>query len=481
MKAFQLRIKYLLAAIASLALVSSAVVATPANAAAADRTVIIHYYRTTLTPSSTATNGYCDFDPCGIYDGWNMWLWMTGTDGVDGDTTVDKAGLFFDAEPDSYGAVSTFHVTKATSKQVGFLFRIGSNWSNAKADVPDDRFITLKDSGTTEVWFKENDPTIYYANPNDRVLRVHYHRADNNYAGWDIFSSDTIGLPDGAKSFSTKNDCFGRVAEVRVPEISQTVQPLVFRKSLTGGGYTESVPLLADLPSSQIMHVWVNDNELLGEDVVTDGKFDLTLSADNPNGHLMIVHYNRPEGDYNGWKVWSDGTPDVNLGTTDAQNDFKFQDAFGSVACGLIPNPKPATVKININKDWLKIDTTPVESLGAGAGDRVVTLTGAITEIWMQQGKATVYTVAPVLDPIVKKGQSISKVPATLKNKKSLVLPAKTNLKLVVKWTSITPGICKIAKGKLTGVSKGKCKLSAVNLGNIRAKVFTAQIKVMIN
>jgi pullulanase len=71
--------------------------------------------------------------PDGDYTDWNLWVWGTGTEDVD---QVD-----FD-EITEEGAIANIKVAPGVT-QVGFIVRKGTDWSTAKQDIPDDRYIQL--------------------------------------------------------------------------------------------------------------------------------------------------------------------------------------------------------------------------------------------------------------------------------------------------------------------------------------------------
>lgn len=463
------QIKSSILAVLALALVAAGLTANPA-AAAGDRTLIIHYSRTTLNVNGTAANAYCDEDPCGIYDGWNLWLWQTGASDSSGEN-----GFLFDAEQDNYGVKATIPVTNRTSTKVGFIVRLGSNWSTAKADVSDDRFINMNATGTTEVWLKQDDPMIYTSNPNDRVLRIHYNRSDNKYTGWDIFTQEEDSANNVSVAFSTKDDCFGRVASLNLPDITQTTQDFILRKGGNALTYKSRV-FTATLSEKKYTDIWINANLWEGEDItIDDGDqtfLDLTADSQNPSGNLIAIHYSRPLKDYTGWavKTLGDGV----------EHSLNITDSFGRIACAYEVNTDAKTTTVVVKKGST-MDLAFGESSAGLGGQRTVNITGPLTEVWLKQGSKTVFDKVIVPDVAIKQAQTLGKVPTSLKRGKSVALPMKTNAKLAVKWTVITPGICKITSGKLVAKSSGTCKLGAQQSGNAAYKLYTNQYRIAVS
>ena len=482
MKRTARQIKSMVLAALAVALFSGGLTATSAQAAG-DRTLIIHYSRTTLDNDGTSANGYCDEDPCGLYDGWNLWLWQTGDSDSDKTATWGDVGggwQFDPADQDNFGAKAIIKVTSASTK-VGFIVRIGSN----KNDVAEDRFIDMKPTGTTEVWLKQNDSMIYTSNPNDRVLRIHYKRGDNKYTGWDILTQEEDSADNKAVPFASAPDCFGRVASINLPDITQVDQKFILRKG--GNALTlQSEVFTATLSPKKYTDFWLDANlfddggtlvditvdKTVGEETVTYLDMTDKASLTNPTGNLVAVHYSRPLQDYAGWKV-------NHLGNGVAYSP-DLKDSFGRIACVYEFDRTASSIVITIKKGST-MDLASGELPTGLGGQRTVNITGSMTEVWIKQGNKTVFDKVLVPDPAIKAAQKLSKVPTSLKRGKSVALPAKTDAKLVVKWTVITPQNCKIKSGKLFAKSPGTCKLGAMQSGNAAFKLYTNQFRITIN
>jgi len=459
--------KVLIAAV-SLGLLSAGVISAPAKADT-QRNLTIHYYRSTLDANGTADNGFCETDPCGVYAGWNMWVWNTGATPDPNGTD----GLQFDST-DKYGVKATIAVGNAASN-VGFLVRIGTNWSWAKADIPDDRFIALKATGDTEVWVKQGDPVVYTSNPNDRVLRIHYNRSDNKYTGWDIKTQELNAADEKAIPFSTTNDCFGRVAMIQVPEISQLTQDYILRKGGNAATY-RSRKFTATLSDKKYTDVWLNAWIIGGEDVtVEDGAdtfLDMSQQAQNPTGNLVVVHYSRPIEDFKGWSMTTiaDGI----------KHPFTAVDpGFGRLGCAYVTD-RAATSSIIKITNGSKVDLAFGEKATGLGGQRTIAISASVTEVWLKQSYKTVWTKQQAPDPAIQSAQSIKGVAGSLKRGKSVALPATTSAKLKISWFVLTPFNCKIKAGKLIAKDPGTCKLNATQKGNVAFMVFTAQYRITI-
>ena len=95
------------------------------------------------------------------YATWNLWIWKNMITGADVD--VNKAGVQFTGE-DAYGKIAKVDINGMDKfDNLGIIVRKGE-WLSK--DVPDDRFITkFGADGVTEIWLRQNDPTIYYSLP----------------------------------------------------------------------------------------------------------------------------------------------------------------------------------------------------------------------------------------------------------------------------------------------------------------------------
>ncbi len=158
------------------------------------------------------------------YDDWNIWAWSEGGAG---------SATAFEFE-DDFGKVAVIPLSAGTTR-AGFIVRT-DNWDK---DVASDRFVDLVD-GKAEIWvysgveaFVSSAPDGFSPwGPTDSVsedaavdtgeevtddykVRVHYHRFDGNYDGWNLWLWPEGG--SGAAYSFTESDDFGVVAETLVP------------------------------------------------------------------------------------------------------------------------------------------------------------------------------------------------------------------------------------------------------------------------
>ena len=98
----------------------------------------------------------------------------------------------------------------------------------------------------------------------------------------------------------------------------------------------------------------------------------------------VIIHYNRPAADYDGWNVWAWATNGINGGF-----NFTEEDSFGKIA--FVTGEKLNTdigFVLRSTDNW----ETAVKDI---EDDRKAIVTDKFGEIWLYEGDAEVYTVAP--------------------------------------------------------------------------------------
>jgi len=144
------------------------------------------------------------------YDGWNLWVWPEGSDGKQYD---------FSASTDAFGKTATFTVDSAATA-FGFIVRL-NEWE--QKDIATDRFFDIT-GGKAEIWLKQGDPTVYTTKPSldstplpqlgEIAVKVHYHRYDNNYEGWNMWMWQ-VGFDGSANPFNGSDE-FGAVLNVNI-------------------------------------------------------------------------------------------------------------------------------------------------------------------------------------------------------------------------------------------------------------------------
>lgn len=98
------------------------------------------------------------------------------------------------------------------------------------------------------------------------------------------------------------------------------------------------------------------------------------------DGTTVIIHYQRPDGDYENWDIWAWG------GSVDGAQTFDYEDSFGKV-CVIQASDVIEELGFIIRKgEWEAKDFD---------GDQFITVTDGFAEVWIQSGQEGYSTTAP--------------------------------------------------------------------------------------
>lgn len=97
-------------------------------------------------------------------------------------------------------------------------------------------------------------------------------------------------------------------------------------------------------------------------------------------GTTVIIHYQRPDGDYDNWDIWAWG------GSVDGAQTFGYEDSFGKV-CVIQASDVIDELGFIIRKgDWEEKDFD---------GDQFITITDGFAEVWIKSGQEGYETTGP--------------------------------------------------------------------------------------
>ncbi|WP_051970453.1 pullulanase-type alpha-1,6-glucosidase [Kitasatospora azatica] len=228
----------------------------------------------------------------GNYDGWNLYAWG---DLADGEGTSWPAGHPFVGR-DAYGAFAYVKLNSGAS-DVGFIVE-----NNGTKDVSTDRHIDVGSTG--EVWVKQDDPTVYTADPGPtstpsaNTAVIHYHRADGNYDGWGLHDWTGAATPTdwGNPLQPVRKDAFGDVFEVPLSAGASSLSYILHN------GNTKDLPDDQSLDLVTYGHeVWVLGGQpgyLLPEVATTSSQLDLSgAKAQWIDANTVVVPANYGAGD----------------------------------------------------------------------------------------------------------------------------------------------------------------------------------------
>lgn len=170
------------------------------------------------------------------YAGWDMWIWPEAKDG--------QAFPFTGIDPEK-GAYVDLDVTdsKWDVSKIGFIVK-QNGWEN-REDFGD-RFISLKANNhlvnnaeyQQDIFIQSGDAKIYHdfeqisaEKVQAETVRVHYHRFDKNYAGWNLwFWGNGLDASEPGIYFDGEDE-YGKYVDIDVSMMKDAMANLIVRKN----------------------------------------------------------------------------------------------------------------------------------------------------------------------------------------------------------------------------------------------------------
>ncbi|SEG10522.1 alpha-1,6-glucosidases, pullulanase-type [Thermomonospora echinospora] len=212
--------------------------------------------------------------PDGDYDGWGLHVWGD----VERPTTWDKPAAF--TGKDSYGRFAWIKL-KPGATNVGLIVHKGDEKDGGE------RFVNP--SKNSEIWMLEDKDEVYGSRAAAQgYATVHYRRPDGDYDGWGLHLWGD-GLADGVPTEWAKprepdgEDSYGVYWKVPLKDADAPMNFIVHKGDTKDPGPDQSL-----VPSAQ-PEGWIDS----GKEKV----HSTSAAADN----VAILHYRRPDGDYDGW------------------------------------------------------------------------------------------------------------------------------------------------------------------------------------
>jgi pullulanase len=214
-----------------------------------------------------------------------------------------------------------------------------------------------------------------------RWLVVHYARDDSGYADWslhawgDVAPGQELGYPSG-HPFAGE-DSYGRFAWVRLADDAREVGFLVVDRH-----GVKDVTADRSVDPAVTPEVWLRSGDPA---VAAEGP------AAEPDPDFAVIHYRRPDGDYDGWGLhaWEGTRSKPHWGTPLAPAGF---DAFGAVF--RVPVRAEAVgLRFVVHRDDVK-DLPDDQRLDLTSSREVWLLSGTVTPV-----RPDVGSLGPELDP----------------------------------------------------------------------------------
>lgn len=247
------------------------------------------------------------------YSGWDAFFWDVG----------NKHGYGGrDFEEEENGVVATLDVLVGTTK-IGYLVRKGGDAWTSK-DVDADRFVDLSkyasgvvhidvESGV-EAYTVRDDEAVKGTPPVAKEpettslpegivqIKIHYHRDDNNYEGWNIYHWEVGGRDKLTAQFTETDENGDKVAVLGIMAGISKVGYIV-RHSTSGNdwaGKDTDNDRFVDLSNvlSGTVHVYVKS----GEEAV-EIKYDEAVTYNPDTDVAVMFHYDRTDKNYDDWDI----------------------------------------------------------------------------------------------------------------------------------------------------------------------------------
>ncbi|MEY4322233.1 MAG: hypothetical protein RL410_14 [Actinomycetota bacterium] len=229
------------------------------------------------------------------------------------------------------------------------------------------------------------------ADTGDRQVTIHYYRADGEYANWNIWSWGGSGL-DNPTEFNGEDD-FGAKLTFLVTDQTATQLGFIIRTNdwAKEPGNANGVP--GDCTGC--------DRNI---DLATYGSTDVWLISGDPVVYThnpfrtVTIHYNRPDGEYANWNIWSWNGGAAGSIPLDNPTNFNGEDDFGVKMSFVVTDPATTAMGFIIRtNDWAKepgnADGVPGDCTGC---DRSIEFNATgNTDVWLLSGDPVVYTQNP--------------------------------------------------------------------------------------
>lgn len=245
------------------------------------------------------------------YLDWNVWVWGNGQEGKSYDFThYDEYGYLVDIEVPA-GA------------EVGYIIKKG-DW--LETNVPNNQFISV--TTDTEIWIEQNQEGYHLSSPNglagERIelpkveepnlkthtLTLHYNRTKQDYEGWDVWLWES--QKEGEAFSFTSEDEFGKIINLQLKE------GIEYGYKIRKTDWSESNhPQDQFITITEDKEIWITQGQSGYHEVKPDlNEPDLTPID-------LVIHYERPNKDYEGYELYTWGSQESEF------VPFDFQDQYG--------------------------------------------------------------------------------------------------------------------------------------------------------
>ena len=340
--------------------------------------------------------------PDGNYTGWTIYAFDNTTE----DTGNYGGGPVQVTGTDSYGAYFDVGVT-AGAQEVGIIIHNPTAPGGDQKDTPNNLFVDPSTQGN-EFWAYSGIAKLYTSAPSltnptallPGYVRVHYHRTDGNYGGWEIYAfydtTEYTGDYNSGLVPPTNSDAYGVYFDVAVVANAQNLGLIIHNPSASGGDEKDPGPNEFVDPATEGYEYW---------GYTGIGKlYKSQPSLTNPSALLpgyARIHYYRPDGNYANWTAYAfDDTAEYTGDFNDGLTGVTSMDSYGAYFdISLIPNAQNLGFIIHNTATGVK-DPGPNMYLDVATN----------TQAWAISGNAMVFLTVPtptqILDSLLNVEQA---------------------------------------------------------------------------
>ncbi len=329
--------------------------------------------------------------PDGNYAGWAIYAWNV--------TTANYSWCQTEAQvsgTDSFGVYFDIPVNSATGNPQGQLGFIINNCANNQLKDPGPNQY-LQVSQYNEGWVVSAMPTVFISQPAIGAnpipsgdVRIHYHRPDNNYSGWALYTWNASTENNSWCSSEvniTGVDGFGVYFDVTVNPAQSSGDLGFIINNCANAGQKDPGPD-QHLNVTQYKEAWVLSG---GTTVYTQAP-----SLPVPSGYARI-HYYRPDGNYSGWALYTWNASTENNSWCSSEVQITGTDSFGVYFdVSVDPNQAGGDLGFIINNCANNQEKDP-------GPDQHLQIT-RYTQAWVISGDAKVFTTQPTAGEIAGAG-----------------------------------------------------------------------------
>lgn len=323
----------------------------------------------------------------GNYTGWGLYAWNATTVNYSWcSSQVTQTGN------DSFGVYFDIPVNPNNGSPAGQLGFIINNCANGQEKDPGPNQY-LQITQYNQGWVISGDDTVFTSQPTEAPIpsgdvRIHYYRPDGNYSGWAIYAwnaTTTSYSWCSSEVQQTGADAWGAYYDIPVNGTSGSpAGQLGFIINNCANGQEKDPGPNQYLQVTEYTQGWVVSGN------VTVFYSQPTVGTNPVASGYARIHYNRPDGNYTGWALYTWGASTENNSWCSSEVPITGIDSFGAYFDVTVnPAQNGGSLGFIINN----CDNGQIKDPGPNQFLQVT----QYQQGWVISGNSTVYTSQPNL------------------------------------------------------------------------------------